>query len=119
MKYVLLIHQGSTPLPGSAAWDAMSPEAQQQVYADYAALNALPQMTGGLPLGLPEAATTVIVRDGVTHTTSGTVAPGGDTVGGYCIVETDDLVGAIAVAERIPAARLGGRVEIRPVATYW
>ena len=35
MKYMMLIHQGTTPLPGTPKWDALSPEEQQQVYADY------------------------------------------------------------------------------------
>jgi hypothetical protein len=40
-------------------------------------------------------------------------------VGGYFVVEAEDLDAAKAVAARIPAARLGGAIEIRPVATYW
>lgn len=119
MKFVLLIHQGSTPLPGTPAWDALAPDVQQQVYRDYAAVNAMPEVTAGLPLGLPHAATTITVDEGVTRTTIGTLAANGDTVGGYVIAEVDDLAGAVAVAERIPAAGLGGRVEIRPVEAYW
>jgi hypothetical protein len=115
MQYVLLIHQGTTPLPGTPEWDALPDEVQRGVYADYAAVNAMQQMTGGLPLGLPGDATTVVVEDGETRRISGTMTAPHDTVGGYGIVEADDLDGAVAVAERIPAARL----EIRPATTYW
>jgi hypothetical protein len=120
MQFVLLIHQGTTPLPSSPSWSALSEAEQQQIYADYAALNALDNMTAGLPIGLPENATTVQFVDGVR-----TVRPGpylGDplkAVGGYGIVEADDVEGAYEVAARIPAARLGGAVEVRAVETYW
>ena len=40
-------------------------------------------------------------------------------MGGYAVLEADDLDAAIEVASRIPAARLGGAVEIRPSETYW
>jgi hypothetical protein len=40
-------------------------------------------------------------------------------VGGYAVLEADDLDAAIEVAARIPAARLGGAVEIRSGETYW
>jgi hypothetical protein len=64
MKYVLLVYQGSTPLPGSDRWQALSEVEQKAVYADYAELNKTEGITTGLPLGLPEAARTVQVRDG-------------------------------------------------------
>jgi len=39
--------------------------------------------------------------------------------GGYLVFEADDVDAAIEVASRIPAARHGGAIEIRPIATYW
>ena len=59
MKYVLLVYQGTTPLPGTERWKALSAAEQKQIYADYAALNETPGMAPGLPLGLPDAARTV------------------------------------------------------------
>jgi|SRR5262245_43746448 len=117
MKYVLLIYQGTTPLPGSAGWKALSPEEQKRIYADYADLNQTPGMAQGLPLGLPEAAKTVQVRDGKTNVKDGTHLAEG--VGGFSVYEAESMDAAIALAARIPAARLGGAVEIRPAEKYW
>ncbi len=119
MKYVLLIFQGTTPLPGSEQWQALPEHEQQRVYADYAALNELPGVTPGLPLGLPDEATTVRVQDGRTLVTDGPFAETKETVGGWFVLEADDLDGALAVAAKVPAARLGGAIEVRPVQTYW
>ncbi len=117
MKYVLLIYQGSTPLPGSDRWQVLSEAEQKAVYADYAELNKTEGITTGLPLGLPEAARTVQVRDGTTHVKNGTYLAEG--VGGYSVYEAESVEAAIALAARIPAARLGGAVEIRPAEKYW
>ncbi len=119
MQYVALIHQGSTPLPGTPAWDQLPVDAQKAVYADYAALNEIPGVTPGLPLGLPADATTVRVADGRALVTDGPYAETKESVGGWFVVEADDLDAAIEIAARVPAARLGGGVEIRPVQTYW
>jgi hypothetical protein len=119
MTYVLLIYQGSTPLPGSDEWEALSPEEQKAIYADYGALNQTPGVTPGPPLGLPEQATTVRVEGGQTVAAEGPYAGVKEAVGGYFVLEADDLDAAIAVAARVPAARLGGAIEIRPVQKYW
>jgi hypothetical protein len=119
MQYVLLIHQGTTPLPGTEAWAALSADEQNQVYADYAALNALPGVTPGLPLGLPERATTVRVQDSRLSATDGPVNGSKDAIGGWLVVEADDLDAALEIAGKIPAARLGGAIEVRPVQVYW
>ena len=119
MQYVALIYQGSTPLPGSPAWDDLSEDEQKQVYADYGALQSAPGVTPGLPLGLPEDATTVRVHDGKPLVTDGPFVGTKEAIGGFFVVEAEDLDAAIALAVRVPAARLGGAVEVRPVATYW
>ena len=69
MKYVMLIYQGTTPLPGSEESATLSEEEQKQIYADYEAINKTPGVTPGLPMGLPENATTVRVQGGKTLTT--------------------------------------------------
>ena len=117
MKFVLMVYQGSTPLPGSESWKALSEAEQQAIYEDYAAVNKTEGITPGLPLGLPDAARTVQVRDGKVHVKNGTYLP--EAAGGYSVYETASMEDAIALAARIPAARLGGAVEIRPADKYW
>ena len=117
MKFVLMVFQGSTHLPGSARWDALPETERQKIYAENAALNKTKGVSGGLPLGLPGAARTVQVRDGQMHVKDGTYQAEG--VAGFSVFETDSLETAIALAARVPAARLGGAVEIRPVEKYW
>jgi hypothetical protein len=117
MTFVLLVYQGTTPLPGSDRWQALSEAEQKKVYADYAELNRTDGITAGLPLGLPDAARTVQVRDGKTHVKNGTYLPEG--AAGYSVYEAESMDAAIALAARVPAARLGGAVEIRPAEKYW
>jgi hypothetical protein len=119
MQFVLLIYQGSTPLPNSDAWSSLSQDEQRSIYADYAALNTAPGLTPGLPLGLPEDAKTVRVDSGATRTSDGPYAGEHGAVGGYFVLEADDMDAAVDVATRVPAARHGGAIEVRPVGTYW
>jgi hypothetical protein len=116
MKYMLLIHQGSAPTPRSPEdWARLSEEEQQAVYADYQAINQTPGMTPGVELADPETATTVRVEDGRTLTTDGPFVEVKEAIGGFMFFEADDLDAAIELAARVPAARLGGAVEVRPV----
>jgi hypothetical protein len=118
MKFVLLVYQGPTPtIPGSDRWNALTEAEQKAIYADYAALNNTDGISAGLPLGLPHAAKTVHVRDGKTYVKDGTYLPEG--AAGYSVYEADSMDAAIALAARVPAARLGGAVEIRPAEKYW
>jgi hypothetical protein len=66
----------------------------------------------------PETATTVRVQDGRTLTTDGPFAELKEAIGGYCFFEADDLDAAIDVAARIPAASMGGAVEVRPIVEW-
>jgi hypothetical protein len=115
MKYMLLIHQGTTPLPGTPEWERLSQDEQQAVYRDYQAVNSTPGVTPGVWLESPEAATTVRVEDGRTLTTDGPFVAVKEALGGYLFLEADDLDAAIDLASRIPAARLGGAIEVRPI----
>ena len=95
------------------------PDAEKQaVYADYQAINETPGVTPGLQLAAPDTATTVRVQDGATLTTDGPFAELKEAIGGYLLFEADDLDAAIELAARIPAARLGGAVEVRPIAEW-
>jgi hypothetical protein len=116
MKYMLLIHQGDAPTPvDQDAWATLSEEEQNAVYADYQALNQTPGVTPGLGLEGAETATTVRVQDGQTLTTDGPFVAVKEALNGYLVYEADDLDAAIELAGRVPAARLGGAVEVRPI----
>ena len=115
MKYMLLIHQGDTPVPGTAEWGRLSTDEQQAVYTDYQAINQTQGVTPGVWLEAPETATTVRVENGETLTTDGPFVAVKEALGGYLFYDADDLDAAIALAARIPAARLGGGVEVRPL----
>ena len=119
MQYVLLIYQGTTPLPTSERWKSLPEDEQKRVYADYAELGKTPGVTPGLPLGLPKDAKTVRVRDGRTQASDGPYIDAMGAVGGYFVLEADNVEAAIKLASRIPAARLGGAIEVRPVEKYW
>jgi len=119
VEYVLLIYQGTTPLPGTPGWGALSEDEQKAIYAGYGELNQTPGLTPGLPLGQVEGATTVRVQDGKPLITDGPFVGTKEAIGGYFVGEAEDLDAAIAVAQKVPASRLGGAIEVRPVATYW
>ena len=117
MKYLLLIHQGDAPTPRDPeAWAKLSEDEQNRVFADYQALNQTPGVTPGLQMQDPEAATTVRVEDGQTLATDGPFVTVKEALAGWLVYDADDLDAAIELAARIPAARLGGAIEVRPLA---
>jgi hypothetical protein len=119
MKYVMLIHQGDAPTPyAPEEWGRLSEEEQQQIFCDYQAINQTPGVTPGAQMQPPEAATTVRVENGQTLTTDGPFVAVKEALGGYFFFEADDLDAALEVAARVPAARLGGAVEVRPLVEY-
>lgn len=118
MKYMLLIHQGTTALPGSPEWDALSQEERHAVYSAYKSINETPGVTPGNGLAAPETATTVRVQDGKTLVTDGPFVEIKEALGGYLVFEAGDLDAAIELASRIPAASMGGAVEVRPIVEY-
>ena len=111
MKYLMQIYQGEA----LEVWGRLSEEEQQAIAADYQALNQMPGVTPGEWLGSPDTATTVRVQDGRTLTTDGPFVAVKEAIGGYLFFEADDLDAAIELAARIPASRLGGAVEVRPI----
>lgn len=115
MRYMILINQGTTPLPGSAEWDALSDEERGGVYSSYQEVNETPGFTPGSQMQPPEMATTVRVEGSQILTTDGPFAESKEALGGYGFLEADDLDAAIALAAKIPAARMGGAVEVRPM----
>jgi hypothetical protein len=119
MKYMLLIHQGDTPTPRDPeAWDTLSEDDKNAIYAAYQAITETPGVSAGLQLQPPETATTVRVQNGTTLTTDGPFVEIKEAIGGYLLFEADDLDAAIELAARIPAARMGGAIEVRPIAEW-
>jgi hypothetical protein len=109
MKYALLIYDE----PGT--YERLDDGEREAVFGEYFAISKDDRVAGGDQLHPVDAATTVRVEDGETVTTDGPFADTKEVLGGYYVVEVDDLDAAIAIAGRIPAARLGGSVEVRPV----
>ena len=119
MKYMLLIHQGDAPTPRDPeAWARLAEDEQKAVFADYQAINQTPGVSPGVQMQDPATATTVRVQDGKTLTTDGPFVEIKEAIGGYLFFEADDLDAAIELAARIPAARLGGAIEVRPIVEY-
>jgi hypothetical protein len=89
------------------------PEAERQaVVAEYEAFFASPEVVDGNQLQPPATATTVYVDEGRIVRGGGPFAA--EPLGGYYLVEAADLDAAAALAARVPAARMGGVVEVRP-----
>jgi hypothetical protein len=117
MKYMLLIHQGTTPTPRDPeAWSRLSEDEQQSVFAAYQSINRTPGVSPGVQMQPPAMATTVRVQNGKTLTTDGPFVEMKEALGGYLFFEADDLDAAIELATKIPAASMGGAIEVRPIA---
>jgi hypothetical protein len=116
MKYMLLIHQGDTPTPRDPeAWARLSEDERQAVVRDYRAISQTSGVAPGMQMEDPATATTVRVQDGRTLVTDGPFVEMKEALGGYLFYEAADLDQAIELAAQIPAARLGGAIEIRPI----
>jgi hypothetical protein len=111
MKYLLQIY----PDGGSEAYARLPADEQESIVEEYAAIQRIPEVIGGDRLQPVESATTVRVRDGETLLTDGPFVDAKEHVGGYCVVDVDDLDRALEIAARVPAARMGGAVEVRPI----
>lgn len=109
MQYALLIYRP----PGVA--EALSDQERDAHHLEYLELRKLPAVTGGASLHPAETATTVRVQDGRTLVTDGPFADTKEILAGFYLVEAADLDAATELAARIPAARMGGSIEIRPV----
>jgi hypothetical protein len=111
MKYMLMIHGGGE---ARARYEALGEEEQLEIVDEYLAIHRTPGVLAGHQLQPTETATTVRVEDGRTLTTDGPFIEAKEALGGYFLYEADDLDAALALAARIPVARMGGAVEVRP-----
>ena len=109
MKYALLIY----PKPGSH--EALGEDEGKSVSAEYLAFRDDPRCLGGAHLQPLETATTVRSSGGENLITDGPFADTKEVLGGYFVFEASDLDEALEVAQRVPAVRLGGAVEVRPL----
>ena len=112
MRYALLINE----LPGS--YDGLGPDELGALTAEYFAIRDDPRVVDGGRLQPAATATTVRMDDGRTLLTDGPFAETKEVFGGWFLLEAADLDAAIEVAERIPATRMGGSVEIRALVEY-
>lgn len=114
MKYVLLIYDAHETRA------ALGEAETQQLMADYAAftqeIRASGRMIAGAQLVEPSSATSIRVRDGKRLVHDGPFAETREFLGGYYVVEANDLDEAMAIAERIPSAKIG-TIEVRPLVT--
>ncbi len=111
MRYLLQIYM---PEDGSV-WERLSEDEKSALSGEYVALMQAPGVTGGAQLQPATSATTVRVRDGSPLSTDGPFLETKEALGGYYLLEVDDLDAAIELAARVPAARMGGAVEVRPL----
>ena len=111
MKYALLIYPGEL----TSNSEQLSEEERASVLDEYLALLQEPGVLGAEQLQPPESATTVRVEDGKTLTTDGPFANTKEILGGLYLLEADNLDRALEIAARIPGARMGGAVEVRPL----
>jgi hypothetical protein len=110
MQYALMIYAE----PSLA--EALSEAERDEVQADYSALAADPRLVGSTVLQPAETATCVRVVGGRTVMSDGPFADTKEVLGGVGVIEAADLDEALEVAARVPVARFGGVVEVRPVA---
>jgi hypothetical protein len=104
MRYAILIY-------GS---EDMEP-ADNGVMAEYVALGERESTIGGAELESPSTATTVRVQNGDVLTTDGPFAETKEVLGGFYLIDVDNLDDALEFAAAVPAARRGGSVEVRPL----
>lgn len=108
MKYAMLIYP-------KADSEELGEEEAKALSAEYLALRDDPGCIGGAHLQPGEMATTVRQAGAEALIIDGPYADTKEVLGGYFVFETSDLDEALEFAQRIPAVRTGGAVEVRPL----
>ena len=112
MKYILLIYHNEK------TWNAISDSDRQQIYGEYRKLRDQLRGSGqyldGSQLQPTTTATSVRVRNADELVIDGPFAETHEQLGGYFLIDARNLDDAIAIAKRIPSARMG-TVEVRPL----
>ena len=109
MKYALLIYDSPQ------GWEGLGDDERKAIYDEYFAVSEAPGVFGGAQLQPTENATTVRTGNDEPLITDGPFAESKEFLGGYYLLEAENLDQALEVAKRIPATRMGGAVEIRPL----
>jgi hypothetical protein len=109
MRYALMIHVNPSSM------DGLTEDEGRAITEEYFALRSDKRFVDGGRLAPVETASTVRVQDGDTLVTDGPFADTKEVLGGYYVIDADDLDAAIEFAGRIPAARTGGAVEVWPL----
>ena len=108
MKYALLIY-------GLPEFRDVPEDQLRSIVGEYEEILDAPGVLEGMQLQHTESATTVRVEDGETLLSDGPFVDAKEYLGGFYLLEADNLDAATAIAARVPAARMGGAVEVRPV----
>ena len=109
MRYALLIY-GNIEVR-----DRTLEEERRRINAGVAEVLGRPNVTGWLRLQNVESATTMRYEQGRALLTDGPFVDSKDFLGGFIVVEAENLDGALAVADELQQLRLAGAIEIRPV----
>jgi hypothetical protein len=115
MQYLLMIYQNEAEYAKNDAATSQKMLNEYQTFTQSIIQSG--NFKAGDRLQPTTTATTVRVRDGKTLTTDGPFAETREQLAGYYMVDAKDLDGAIAIAARIPGARIGS-IEVRPVWVY-
>ena len=110
------VHYGPLIYTDPHAQDGDTDEQRQAVTDEDMAIREDPRVVGGGHLQPATTASTVRVADGDALVTDGPFADTKEVIAGYYLLEADDLDAALELAGRVPAARMGGAVEVRPFA---
>jgi hypothetical protein len=109
MQYVLLIYDDPS------VWAKVPPEDYPKLYEEYGAIAQLPSTKGGAQLQPVDTARSVRVNGGKPIVTDGPFAETKEVLGGFYVIDAGSQAEAEEIAARIPSARMGGTVEVRPV----
>jgi hypothetical protein len=111
MRYLLQIYSDGA----RAEFGRLAADEQEAIVGEYRAIGRSPGVIGGEQLQPVETATTVRVQGGQMLLSDGPFVEAKEHLGGYYLVEADELDAALEIAARIPAARMGGAIEVRPL----
>ncbi len=112
MQYALLIYTQ----PGS--YESLSDSEREAISGEYFGIARESGMLGGEQLQPTDTASTVRVQNGQALVTDGPFADTKEVFAGFYLLQADSIDTALEIAGRIPAARMGGAVEVRPIVEY-
>jgi hypothetical protein len=111
MKYLLQVY-----FNGAQDRLAELPDVEREATVqEYVAFFHSPEIADGNQLQPPATAATIRIHNGKLTRTAEPHDPSAESLGGYYLVEATDIDHALTIAARIPALRMGGAVEVRPV----